>query len=155
MHEQPTSEQLADFAIQSAAKARELGHEPRVALLSHTSFGGRSSKVTSEIKRTVEILDSEKRDFSYEGEMTVSVALDPQMTELYPFSRLNGPANVLIMPNLFASSISSRLLQKLGGGTVIGPLLAGLSRPAQIARLDATVSDIVTVAVLAAHDSIK
>ena len=155
VHEQPTSEQLADFAIQSAAKARELGHEPRVALLSHTSFGGRSSKVTSEIKRTVEILDSEKRDFSYEGEMTVSVALDPQMTELYPFSRLKGPANVLIMPNLFASSISSRLLQKLGGGTVIGPLLAGLSRPAQIARLDATVSDIVTVAVLAAHDSIK
>ena len=155
MHEQPTSEQLADFAIQSATKAKELGHEPRVALLSHTSFGGRSSPVTSEIKRTVEILDSEKRDFSYEGEMTVSVALDPQMTELYPFSRLKGPANVLIMPNLFASAISSRLLQKLGGGTVIGPLLVGLSRPAQIARLDATVSDIVTVAVLAAHDSIK
>ena len=87
--------------------------------------------------------------------MTVSVALDPQMTELYPFSRLKGPANVLIMPNLFASAISSRLLQKLGGGTVIGPLLVGLSRPAQIARLDATGSDIVTVAVLAAHDSIK
>ncbi|MBK20567.1 MAG: NADP-dependent malic enzyme [Rhodospirillaceae bacterium] len=155
VHERPTSEQLADFAVQSAAKARELGHEPRVALLSHTSFGGRSSDITSEVKRAVEILDSEKRDFAYEGEMTVSVALDPDMKTLYPFSRLKGPANVLIMPGLFSAAISSRLLQKLGGGTVIGPLLVGLSKPAQIARLDATVSDIVTDAVLAAHQARK
>jgi malate dehydrogenase (oxaloacetate-decarboxylating)(NADP+) len=153
VHERPTAEQLADFAIQSAAKARELGHEPRVALLSHTSFGGRSSDITGEIKRAVAILDSEKRDFAYEGEMTVSVALDPDMKELYPFSRLNGPANILVMPGLFSAAISSRLLQKLGGGTVIGPLLVGLSKPAQIARLDATVSDIVTDAVLAAHQA--
>ena len=153
VHERPTAEQLADFAIQSAAKARELGHEPRVALLSHTSFGGRSSDITGEIKRAVEILDSQKRDFAYEGEMTVSVALDPNMKELYPFSRLNGPANILVMPGLFSAAISSRLLQKLGGGTVIGPLLVGLSKPAQIARLDATVSDIVTDAVLAAHQA--
>ena len=153
VHERPTAEQLADFATQSAAKARELGHEPRVALLSHTSFGGRSSNITDEIKRAVEILDSEKRDFAYEGEMTVSVALDPDMRALYPFSRLKGPANILIMPGLFSAAISSRLLQKLGGGTVIGPLLIGLSKPAQIARLDATVSDIVTDAVLAAHQA--
>ena len=85
--------------------------------------------------------------------MTVSVALDPNMKELYPFSRLNGPANILVMPGLFSAAISSRLLQKLGGGTVIGPLLVGLSKPAQIARLDATVSDIVTDAVLAAHQA--
>jgi malate dehydrogenase (oxaloacetate-decarboxylating)(NADP+) len=153
VHESPTAEQLADFATQSAAKARELGHEPRVALLSHTSFGGRSSNITDEIKRAVEILDSEKRDFAYEGEMTVSVALDPDMRTLYPFNRLKGPANILIMPGLFSAAISSRLLQKLGGGTVIGPLLIGLSKPAQIARLDATVSDIVTDAVLAAHQA--
>ncbi len=153
VHERPTAEQLADFATQSAAKARELGHEPRVALLSHTSFGGRSSNITDEIKRAVEILDSEKRDFAYEGEMTVSVALDPDMRTLYPFNRLKGPANILIMPGLFSAAISSRLLQKLGGGTVIGPLLIGLSKPAQIARLDATVSDIVTDAVLAAHQA--
>ena len=153
VHEQPTAEQLADFALQSAAKARELGHEPRVALLSHTSFGGRSSILTNEIKRAVNILDSEKRDFAYEGEMTVSVALDPEMKLLYPFSRLNSPANILIMPDLASAAISSRLLQKLGGGTVIGPLLVGLSKPAQIVRLDATVSDIVTDAVLAAHQA--
>ncbi len=153
VHERPSAEQLADFAIQSAAKARQLGHEPRVALLSHTSFGGRSSDITGEIKRAVEILDSEERDFAYEGEMTVSVALDQDMKTLYPFSRLKGPANVLIMPGLFSAAISSRLLQKLGGGTVIGPLLVGLSKPAQIARLDATVSDIVTDAVLAAHQA--
>ena len=153
VHEQPNAEQLADFALQSAAKARELGHEPRVALLSHTSFGGRTSNITDEIKRAVQILDSKNLDFAYEGEMTVSVALDPNMRLLYPFSRLHSPANVLIMPGLSSAAISSRLLQKLGGGTVIGPLLVGLSKPAQIVRLDATVSDIVTDAVLAAHQA--
>jgi malate dehydrogenase (oxaloacetate-decarboxylating)(NADP+) len=154
VHEQPTAEQLADFAIQAAEKARQMGHEPRVALLSHTSFGGRQSDRISEIRRAVEILDSKKRDFAYEGELTISVALDPDMSRIYPFARLNGPANVLIMPDLSSAAISSRLVQKLGGGTVIGPLLVGLSKPAQIARLDATVSDIVTDAVLAAHDAI-
>jgi len=155
VHEQPTAEQLATFAIQSARRARLMGHEPRVALLSHTSFGGRTSARTREIQRAVEILDSEKRDFAYDGEMTVSVALDPNMTAVYPFCRLGGPANVLIMPGLYSAAISSRLLQKLGRGTVIGPLLVGLSRPAQIARLDATVSDLVNDAVLAAHDAIR
>jgi malate dehydrogenase (oxaloacetate-decarboxylating)(NADP+) len=155
VHERPSAEQLATFAIQSAKRARLMGHEPRVALLSHTSFGGRASERTAEIQRAVEILDSEKRDFAYDGEMTVSVALDPNMSDVYPFCRLGGPANVLIMPGLFSAAIASRLLQKLGGGTVIGPLLVGLSRPAQIARLDATVSDLVNDAVLAAHDSIR
>jgi malate dehydrogenase (oxaloacetate-decarboxylating)(NADP+) len=154
VHERPTAEQLAVFAVQSAAWARLMGHEPRVALLSHSSFGGRTGETTAEIQRAVQILDSEKRDFAYEGELTVSVALDPDVTSIYPFSRLGGPANVLIMPELCSAAISSRLLQKLGGGTVIGPLLVGLSRPAQIARVDATVSDLVNAAVLAAHDAI-
>ena len=118
-------------------------------------FGGRTGEMTAEIQRAVQILDSEKRDFAYDGELTVSVALDPEMSSIYPFCRLGGPANVLIMPDLFSAAISSRLVQKLCGGTVIGPLLVGLSRPAQIARVDATVSDIVNAAVLAAHDAIR
>ncbi len=153
VHERPTAKQLADFAVQAAARARVLGHEPRVALLSHTSFGGRNSDRIDEIRQAVGILESRKVDFAFEGEMSVSTALDPAMGSVYPFNRLDGPANVLIMPDLFAASIASRLLQKLGGATVIGPQLLGLSKPVEIGRLDATVSDIVTNAVLAAHDA--
>jgi malate dehydrogenase (oxaloacetate-decarboxylating)(NADP+) len=153
VHEQPTAKQLADFAVQAAAKARIMGHEPRVALLSHTSFGGRSSDRIEEIRQAVSILEQRKVDFAFEGEMSVSTALDPVMGSVYPFNRLGGPANVLIMPDLFSASIASRLLQKLGDATVIGPQLMGLSKPVEIGRLDATVSDIVTNAVLAAYDA--
>jgi malate dehydrogenase (oxaloacetate-decarboxylating)(NADP+) len=153
VHEQPTAKQLADFAVQAAAKARIMGHEPRVALLSHTSFGGRSSDRIDEIRQAVSILEQRKVDFAFEGEMSVSTALDPVMGSVYPFNRLGGPANVLIMPDLFSASIASRLLQKLGDATVIGPQLMGLSKPVEIGRLDATVSDIVTNAVLAAYDA--
>jgi malate dehydrogenase (oxaloacetate-decarboxylating)(NADP+) len=155
VHEKPTAQQLADFAIQSAAKARTMGHEPRVALLSHTSFGGRNGDRIEEIRQAVKILESKKRDFTFDGEMSVSTALDPAMATVYPFNRLGGPANVLIMPDLFSASIASRLLQKLGGANVIGPQLLGLSKPVEIGRLDATVSDIVTNAVLAAHDAMN
>ena len=155
VHERPTPHQLAQFAIQSAEQARAMGHEPRVAMLSHSSYGGRESKRIDEIREAIRILDSKKRDFTYDGEMSVSTALDPAMSTVYPFNKLGGPANVLITPGLFSASIASRLLQKLGGATVIGPLLMGLSKPVQVGRLDATVSDIVTNAVLAAHDAGK
>ena len=155
VHEHPSGEQLADFAIQAAAKARMMGHEPRVALLSHNNFDVPPGSLAQEVRRAVEILDSAKRDFAYDGEMTASVALDPVLAAMYPFCRLGGPANVLVMPGLYSASISSRMLQKLGGGTVIGPLLVGLNKPAQIVRLDSTVSDIVNEAVLASHDAIK
>ena len=155
VHEHPTAEQLADFATQGAAKARMLGHEPRVALLSHSNFDVPPGGLGKEVRRAVQILDSAKRDFAYEGEMTASVALDPALAAFYPFSRLGGAANVLIMPGLYSASISSRMLQKLGGGTIIGPILVGLNKPAQIVRLDSTVSDIVNEAVLASHDAIK
>jgi malate dehydrogenase (oxaloacetate-decarboxylating)(NADP+) len=155
VHEHPSGEQLADFAIQAAAKARMMGHEPRVALLSHSNFDVPLGNLVKEVRRAVQILDSDKRDFAYDGEMTASVALDPDMAAIYPFCRLGGTANVLIMPGLYSASISSRMLQKLGGSTVIGPLLVGLSKPAQIVRLDATVSDIVNEAVLAGHSAIK
>jgi len=155
VHEHPSGEQLADFAIQAAAKARMMGHEPRVALLSHSNFDVPPGNLGKEVRRAVQILDSDKRDFVYDGEMTASVALDPNMAAIYPFCRLGGTANVLIMPGLYSASISSRMLQKLGGSTVIGPLLVGLSKPAQIVRLDATVSDIVNEAVLAGHSAIN
>ena len=131
------------------------GLEPRVALLSHANFGSRHGARSDQVNGAVEILDSAPRDFEYEGEMAPDVALDPEMMSLYPFCRLSGPANVLIMPSLNAASISAKILQKLGGGTVIGPLLMGLDNPAQIARMDATVSDLVNHAALAAHDALS
>jgi len=94
-------------------------------------------------------------DFEYDGEMQANVALNHTlMRELYPFCRLSGPANVLIMPGLHSANISSRLLQHMGGSTVIGPILNGLSKPAQIVQLSATVNDLVTAAALAAYESI-
>ena len=155
VHELPTPEQMADIAIQSAAQARIMGHEPRVALLSFSNFGNPPRENALRVRQAVEVLDSRNVDFEYDGEMQANVALDSElMRQLYPFCRLSGPANVLIMPALHSANISAKLLQKIGGGTVIGPLLIGLSKPAQIVPLGATVNDLVTAAALAAHDAI-
>ena len=154
VHETPTAEQLAEMAVQCAAKARLMGHEPRVALLSYANFGNPPGALAKRVRQAVDILDTAKRDFEYDGEIAADVALDPGLRSLYPFCRLSGAANVLVMPGLHAASIASKVLQKLGGGTVIGPLLLGLSHPAQITRMDETVSDIVNHAALAAHDAI-
>jgi malate dehydrogenase (oxaloacetate-decarboxylating)(NADP+) len=155
VHELPDPEQLADIAIQSAAQARAMGHEPRVALLSFSNFGNPMREKAKRIRDAVSVLDSRVVDFEYDGEMQANVALDSDlMRQLYPFCRLSGPANVLIMPALHTANISAKLLQKLGGGHVIGPLLIGMSKPAQIVPLGATVNDLVTVAALAAYDSI-
>ncbi len=99
------------------------------------------------------MLDDRKIDFEYDGEMSADVALDPEMMALYPFCRLKGPANVLIMPALHTAHISAKLLQQLGGGTVIGPLLIGLEKPIQVVPMNATVSDIINIAALAAHEA--
>jgi len=155
VHERPSAEQLADIAIQAAEKARLLGHEPRVALLSHSNFGHPPMPHLSEIRQAVAILDTRKRGFEYDGEMTATTALDPAMRAVYPFCRLSGPANVLVMPGLYSASIASRLLEELGGSVAIGPLLVGLNRPAQIVHMNATVTDLLNQAVLAAHDAIK
>ena len=154
VHETPSAEQLAEMAVQCAAKARLMGHEPRVALLSYANFGNPPGALAKQVRQAVDILDTAKRDFEYDGEIAADVALDPGLMALYPFCRLSAPANVLVMPGLHAASIASKVLQKLGGGTVIGPLLLGLSHPAQITRMDETVSDIVNHAALAAHDAI-
>jgi len=155
VHELPDPEQLADIAIQSAAQARAMGHEPRVALLSFSNFGNPMREKAKRVRDAVAVLDSRVVDFEYDGEMQANVALDGElMRQLYPFCRLSGPANVLIMPALHTANISAKLLQKLGGGHAIGPLLIGMSKPAQIVPLGATVNDLVTVAALAAYDSI-
>ncbi|CDL00426.1 NADP-dependent malic enzyme [Magnetospirillum gryphiswaldense MSR-1 v2] len=155
VHETPTPEQLADIAQQSAAKARQMGHEPRVALLSYSNFGNPASNPSERVREAVAILDSRRVDFEYDGEMAADVALDPTLLKLYPFCRLSGPANVLVMPGLHSANISAKLMQKLGGGTVIGPILMGLDQPIQITSMDATVNDIVNMAVLACYDAMR
>ena len=156
VHEVPTAEELADITIETAAKARQLGHEPRVALLSFSNFGNPPRERGLRIAEAVQVLAARKVDFEYDGEMQANVALDHAlMRQLYPFCRLSGPANVLIMPALHSANISGLLLQQLGGGTVIGPVLTGLDKPAQIVQPNATVSEIVTAAALAALDSIR
>jgi malate dehydrogenase (oxaloacetate-decarboxylating)(NADP+) len=155
VHELPTPEQMADIAIAAAAKARQLGHEPRVAILSFSNFGNPWREKAQPMRDAVAILDSRNVDFEYDGEMTADMALDPDLRDrFYPFCRLSGPANVLIMPGLHSAHISSRLLQQAGGGTVIGPIVMGLSKPVQIVQLRATVSDLVNAAALAAYDAI-
>jgi malate dehydrogenase (oxaloacetate-decarboxylating)(NADP+) len=154
VHELPTAEEMAGIAIQAAAVARRHGHEPRVALLSFSNFGNPQWEKMERIRDAVHELDRRKVDFEYDGEMQPNVALDfEQMRELYPFCRLTGPANVLLMPALHSAAIAAKLLQQLGGGTVIGPVLSGLSHSAQIVQTGATVSEIVTAAALAALDA--
>jgi malate dehydrogenase (oxaloacetate-decarboxylating)(NADP+) len=154
VHELPTAEQLADIAQQSAAHARAMGHEPRVALLSYSNFGNPWHPAAQRIRDAVQLLDLREPNFEYDGEMQANVALNyPLMKELYPVSRLTGPANVLVMPGLHSANITAKLMQQAAGGTVIGPILIGLDKPAQVVQLGATVNDLVTAAALAAYDA--
>jgi malate dehydrogenase (oxaloacetate-decarboxylating)(NADP+) len=149
--ERPSGEQLAEIAIQTAAVARRMGHEPRVAFLSYSNFGNPEGSFLDRIRDAVKILDSRDGiDFEYEGEMSPDTALDPDLQKLYPFMRLTGPANVLVMPGLQTANISAKLLRELGGDAVIGPMLVGMKQQVQIAAMSATASDLVTLAVLAA-----
>ena len=148
----PSAEALADMACQAAAAARRFGVEPRVALLSYSTFGNPPGERSAKIQEAVRLLDGRGVDFEYEGEMNADVALDPAHRRLFPFSRLSGPANILIMPAIHAASISTKLLRAAGGATVLGPMLLGLQKPVQIARLGAGVNDIMNLAALAAHD---
>jgi malate dehydrogenase (oxaloacetate-decarboxylating)(NADP+) len=155
VHESPTAAQLADIAVGAAAKARELGLDPRVALLSYSSFGNPPGPHAERVREAVALLDERNAGFEYDGEMSADVALDRRlMQQLYPFCRLSGPANILVMPDLHSANITAKLLPHLGGGTVVGPLLIGLARPVQIVNIGATVSDLVNLAALAAHDAI-
>jgi malate dehydrogenase (oxaloacetate-decarboxylating)(NADP+) len=150
--ELPTSEELADIAQEAAGVARRFGYEPRVAFLSYSVFGYPRGERAAYVRNAVSVLDKRNVDFEYDGEMTADVALSREAMALYPFCRLSGPANVLVMPAAHSASISTKMLQQLGGITVIGPLLTGLARPVQIASTSATASDIVNLAAIAAYD---
>ena len=156
VHETPSPAQLADIAMQAAAKAREIGLVPRVALLSYANFGNPTGPDCERVRQAVSLLDQRRPDFEYDGEMSPDVALDARlMRQLYPFCRLDGAANILVMPGLNSANITAKLLPHLGGGTVVGPLLMGLSHPVQIVNIGATVSDLVNLAALSAHDAIR
>ncbi|EZP52539.1 MULTISPECIES: NADP-dependent malic enzyme [Sphingomonas] len=150
VNERPTGEQLADFAEQTAQVARRMGHEPRVAMLSYSTFGNPKGAWVDNIREAVAVLDGRNVGFEYEGEMPPDVALNPRQLANYPFARLSGPANILIMPGLQSAHISAKLLRELGGDSVIGPMLVGMEKPVQIAPMTSTASELVTLAVLAA-----
>ena len=150
VNERPSAEELADIAEQTAAVARKMGHEPRVAFLSYSTFGNPSGNWLGPIRDAVEILDARGVSFEYEGEMAPDVALNPRLMASYPFCRLSGPANVLIMPGLQSANLSAKLLRELGGDSVIGPMLVGMEKPVQIATMASNASELVTLAVLAA-----
>jgi malate dehydrogenase (oxaloacetate-decarboxylating)(NADP+) len=150
VNERPSPEQLADFAEQTAEVARRMGHMPRVAFLSYSNFGNPKGEWLDNIREAVEVLDARQVSFEYEGEMAPDVALNPKQLANYPFARLSGPANVLIMPGLQSAHISAKLLRELGGDSVIGPMLIGMDKPVQVAPMTSTAGELMTLAVLAA-----
>jgi malate dehydrogenase (oxaloacetate-decarboxylating)(NADP+) len=148
--ERPTAEQFAAIAIRSAAFARRMGQDPRVAFVSYTTFGNPPGRHIDELRDAVKLLDTIVTDFEYEGEMGPDVALNHEMqAKFYPFSRLSGPANILIMPGLQSANISAKLLRAISAESVLGPYLMGMALPVQIAPMTASSSDLVTLAVLA------
>jgi malate dehydrogenase (oxaloacetate-decarboxylating)(NADP+) len=149
INERPNAEQLAHIARETAAVARRMGHEPRVAFLSYSTFGNPPGQWLGNLRDAVAILDREQPDFEYEGEMAPDAALNPKVMALYPFSRLSGPANVLIMPGLQSANLSAKLLRELAGNATIGPMLIGNEKPIQIAPMTAIAPDLLTLAVLA------
>jgi malate dehydrogenase (oxaloacetate-decarboxylating)(NADP+) len=150
--EMPTAEQLADIAIQAAAAAKRFGLTPRLALLASSTFGFPRSERSERIIEAVQILENRGVDFEYDGELAVDVALDKDKLALYPFARITDTANVLIMPAIHSASISTKLLQQMGGASVMGPMLVGLEKSVQIAPLGAKMSEIYNAAVVAAYD---
>jgi malate dehydrogenase (oxaloacetate-decarboxylating)(NADP+) len=155
VQELPSAEQLAHIAVRTAEKAKKMGHQPRVALLSFSTFGNPIREKSLRIREAVKILDGMKVDFEYDGEMSASVALNKEMMSLYPFCRLSGPANVLIMPALHSAHIASHMLQELGDGVTIGPVLMGLERPVQIMQMNATLSEILNLCAITAMEAIE
>jgi len=149
INERPTAAQLAHIACETAKVARRLGHEPRVAFLSYSTFGNPPGKWLENIRDAVHILDEQQPGFEYEGEIGPDAALNPTVMKLYPFSRLSAPANVLIMPGLQSANLSAKLLRELGGNATIGPMLIGMEHPVQIAPMTAIAPDVLTLAVLA------
>jgi malate dehydrogenase (oxaloacetate-decarboxylating)(NADP+) len=150
----PSAEELANIACEAAGFARTMGYEPRVAMLAYSTFGQPPGERAQKVREAVRLLDARGVDFEYDGEMAADVALNREKMALYPFCRLTGPANVLVMPAFHSASISTLMLQELGGSTIIGPILTGLEKPVQIVRMGVRDTDIVNMAVIAAYSAI-
>jgi malate dehydrogenase (oxaloacetate-decarboxylating)(NADP+) len=150
VHSEPSAEQLAAIAIGTALRMRALGQTPRVAFCSHSTFGLPPNQDASRITEAVRLLEARNVDFEFDGDLSPDVALDPGLRERYPFCRLTGNANVLVMPSLDAAQITTQMVSRLGEARVIGPVLTGLERPVQIVPMDSKVSDLVVFACLAA-----
>jgi len=150
VHEWPEEEDLADIAERAAVVARSLGLEPRVAFASFSNFGYPVSERAEKMHLAPSVLDARGVDFEYDGEMTADVALNPDVMANYPFCKLSGPANILVMPARHSASISVKLLQEMGGATVIGPILTGIEKPVQLCATTSTETGILHMAVMAA-----
>lgn len=153
VHEYPTSEQMADMAISAARVVRLFGFEPKVAFVSHSTFGQPSTSRTKHIKKAVEILKNKNVSFEFDGDMQPDVALDDEYKNLYPFSKIVGSANILIMPGQHSAAISYKMIKTLGDTKVIGPLLIGLGLPIEIAPLRSSTSEIINLASIAAYSA--
>ncbi len=153
VHEYPTSEQLAEIAISAARVVRLFGFDPKVAFLSHSTFGQPLTSRTKHIRDAVEILKNKEVDFKFDGDMQPDVALNNEYSDLYPFSEIVGKANILIMPGQHSATISHKMMKSLGGAKVIGPLLIGLGQPIEIAPLRSSTSDILNLASVAAYSA--
>jgi malate dehydrogenase (oxaloacetate-decarboxylating)(NADP+) len=150
--EMPEADELVEIAIEAARAVRALGFTPRLAFMSYSTFGNPMGERSEKVRRAVAMLDEMDVDFEYEGEMPPELALETEGRGNYPFMRLTGPANVLIMPAIHSASISTKMIQSLGGATVIGPVLLGLSKSVQICPLSASVSKILNLATMAAYE---
>ena len=153
VHDMPDSSEIADIAEEAASFARRMGYEPRVAMLAYSTFGHPQGERSARVQEAVRILDKRRVDFEYDGEMAADVALNVDLMKQYPFCRLSGAANVLVMPAYHSASISTKMLQELGGSTIIGPLLIGLNKSVQIVPLNAKDSVIVNMAAIAAYNA--
>ncbi len=152
VQEWPDEEDLATIAERAAGVARHMGLDPRVAFVSFSTFGYPVSERAEKMWKAADVLDRRGVDFEYEGEMTVDVALNAKAQENYPFQRLSGPANILVVPARHSASISVKLMQEMGGATVVGPILAGIDKPIQICSTTSTANDVLNMAVLAASN---
>ena len=153
VHEYPSSEQLADIAISSSRVAKLFGFTPKVAFVSHSTFGQPLTSRTKHIKKAVEILKEKNVDFEFDGDMQPDVALNESYKKLYPFSNIVGNANILIMPGQHSAAISYKLMKTLGEAKVIGPLLIGLGLPIEIAPLRSSTSELINLASVAAYSA--
>ncbi|WP_108658936.1 NADP-dependent malic enzyme [Acuticoccus kandeliae] len=149
VHDDPSAADLADIAEEAARVARRLGYEPRIAMLAYANFGNPPGERASRVQEAVAILNKRRVDFEFDGEMGADVALNANLMSAYPFCRLSGPANVLLMPGLDSAAISTKLVQELGGSTVLGPILVGLDKPVQIVPFGARDADLVNMAAIA------